>query len=60
MMASSIISTGGNVGTFGPMLGYYFSNNNFLIIYSLLLIITIFLLLIFLFIQNHKVLTHFT
>ena len=56
MMASSIISTGGNVGTFGPMLGYYFSNNNFLIIYSLLLVITIFLLPIFLFIQNHKVL----
>ena len=52
MIASSIISTGGNVGTFGPMLGYYFSNNNFLLIYNLLLIITIFLLPIFIYTKS--------
>ncbi len=56
MIATAIISTGGHVGSYGPMLGFYYSNNNYLNIYSFLLFTTIFLLPIFLFMQNHRVL----
>ena len=56
MIASAIISTGGHVGSYGPMLGFYYSNNSYLIIYSFLLLTTIFLLPFFLFLQNHRVL----
>ena len=59
MIATAIISTGGHVGSFGPLLGFYYSSNIYLIIYSFLLLVSIFLLPFFLFIQNRRVLESF-
>ena len=56
MISSAIISTGGQIGSFGPVLGYYYSNNLYLIIYLFLSITTILILPLFLIIQNYKVL----
>ena len=56
MISSAIISTGGQIGSFGPVLGYYYSNNLYLIIYLFLLITTILILPLFLIIQNYRVL----
>lgn len=56
MIAAAIISTGGNLGSHGPILGYYYSNNSFLNIYSFMLFMTIFLLPFFLYLQTRRVL----
>ena len=56
MISSAIISTGGQIGSYGPVLGYYYSNNLYLIIYLFLSITTILILPLFLIIQNYKVL----
>ena len=56
MISSAIISTGGQIGSYGPVLGYYYSNNLYLIIYLFLSITTILILPLFLIIQNYRVL----
>ena len=62
MIASSIISTGGQIGSYGPiyLVLLFYSNNLYLIIiYLFLLMTTILILPLFLFIQNFRVLDSF-
>ncbi len=55
VIASAIISTGGIIGKYGNVLGYYFSDKNYLLIYSMLIMVTLIIVPFFLYIHNNKI-----